>query len=130
LLLTSDWFAQVGDDAVDLGQCVGSQLLLRGFGGGIGFFEVAEDEDVLVVECACRAGVVEAAGDDEALVDHHQLVVDLADAGAGLVLEQLHAGLFERLGRGPGLSALFAIQRTTQPCQRRHQMEHGVVDPR
>jgi hypothetical protein len=29
LLLTSDWFAQIGDDAFDLGQCVGSQLQAR-----------------------------------------------------------------------------------------------------
>jgi hypothetical protein len=65
---TSDWFAQIGDDAFDLGECVGGQLSLRGLGSGIGFFEVAEDEDILVVERACRAGVVEAAGDDEAFV--------------------------------------------------------------
>jgi hypothetical protein len=38
-LLTSDWFAQIGDDPLDLGQCVGSQLSLCGFGSGIGFFE-------------------------------------------------------------------------------------------
>jgi hypothetical protein len=50
---------------------------LGGFGGGIGFFEVADDHDVLVVEGVGWCGVVEAAGDDEPVVDDHQLVVDL-----------------------------------------------------
>jgi hypothetical protein len=57
-------------------------------------------------------------------------VVDLADAGPWLVLEQLHALLFKRLGRGLGVSALSAIQRITQPSQRRPHSQHSVVDPR
>lgn len=89
----------------DLGECVGGQLSLRGFGGGIGFFEVAEDEDVFVVQGAGGAGVVEAASAGESFVDDHEFVVDLADAGAGLVLEELHSGGLERLGGGPSLRA-------------------------
>lgn len=41
------------------------QSLLSGFRVGVCLFEVAEDEDVLVVEGGCRPGVVQAAGDNE-----------------------------------------------------------------
>src|SRR5262245_61945813 len=78
-----------GDDAVDLIQRVAGELALGGFGLRVGFLEVAEDDDVLVVQRRRRGGVVEAAGDDEAFVDDHQLVVDLADTRPGAVLEQL-----------------------------------------
>ena len=68
---------------------------------------------------------------DQPLVDDHQLVVDLADAGAGLVLEQLHAGGLQRPaspptaarpGRGRG-------RRGSARC-RPDQPDHGVVDAR
>jgi hypothetical protein len=56
---------EVGDDAVDLGEGVAGELTLGGFGGGVGFFEVAEDDDLLVVEGGGGVGVVEIARDDE-----------------------------------------------------------------
>jgi hypothetical protein len=42
--------AKVADDAVGLGQGVAGDGALGGLGRGGGLFEVAEDDDVLVVE--------------------------------------------------------------------------------
>ena len=74
------------------------------------------------------AGVVEAADDHQSLVDDHELVVDLADAGAALVLEQLHPGGLERLRGGPLLGALPAVKDAADPRHQGDQPGHGVVD--
>jgi hypothetical protein len=46
----------------------------------------------------------------------------------GLVLEKLHAGRLERLGRGPVLGALGAVEHATDPLVRGCEPDHGVVD--
>ena len=50
-----------------------STSMFSTFGNGLPMHE-----QVLVVVVVRRLGVVEAAGDDDLLVDHHQLVVELA----------------------------------------------------
>src|SRR3546814_13871481 len=65
------------DHAIDLGHRVGAEPALCRLCHRILVFEVAEHQDVLVVQTVGRVGVVEAAADDEGAVDHHQLVVEL-----------------------------------------------------
>ncbi len=98
------------------------ELALGGFGGGIGFFEVADDHDVLVVEGVGWRGVVEAAGVSrpakaaptarvssapacldllpEGVDARVPLVRDLLEGLVGLLLHHLELGAGNELGNG------------------------------
>ncbi len=92
--------------------------------------DAAEDEDVLVVVVVRGLGVVEAAGDDDALVDHHQLVVELAHARGLGRLEELDVRVLHRLRRGPAVRRLAAVDDARDLHAAPREGEHRVVDPR
>src|SRR3546814_1797716 len=66
LLLAAQWhpLAVRDDHAVDLGKREGGELALRRLGQRVLVLEVADHQDVLVVQAVCRVGVVEAAAGD------------------------------------------------------------------
>ena len=91
----------------------------------------AEHEQVLVVVVVRRLGVVEAAGDHDLLVDHHQLVVQLPqvreDAGPARD-EQVDVGVDHRLRRRPVVCRLTGVEDAADLHPATGQREHGVVD--
>lgn len=107
-----------------------ANLALGRLGRGIGLLEVAAHDDVLVVEGGCRTRIVEAPCDHQALVDDYELVVHLAYAVTGPVLEELDACGRERLGRRPRLGALAPVEHAPHALQGTDQADHRVVDAR
>jgi hypothetical protein len=54
----------------------GGRRRFSGCADGVGLLEVADHHDVLVVQGGRGFGVVEAAHDQQPVVDDHQLMVD------------------------------------------------------
>src|SRR3546814_12963537 len=94
----------------ELGHRVGAEPALCRLCHRILVFEVAEHQDVLVVQTVGRVGVVEAAADDEGAVDNHQLVVELAEPVLARGKQGLAAATGDHASRSPAAVALAGLQ--------------------
>ncbi len=102
--------AKLLDDSVDFLQCITGEFLLSLFGLGFGFVEVADDHDVFVVHSVGSAGVVKRAGDDHFFIQDHEFVVELTNVAIPFDLMQLDVGFDKRVGSGPVLVGLSAVE--------------------
>ena len=88
---------------------VAGQLLLALDGHRVGFLQITDNHDVLVVQGIGRPRIVEAPHDDDLLIYHHQLVVELVYPADVRDEVQLDPCLKKFLGGCPGLVSLPAV---------------------
>ena len=74
-----------GNDAVNLRKGERAQFRLPCNRAWIGGTEVANDDDIFIVEKICGMGVVETACNDQLLIDDHQFVMEFSRLGFGQI---------------------------------------------